>query len=73
LGIASWQARNDVRTPAQLGLLRGILAYDAAAAVLLALGATVWNLPGSLIWLGVALHAGLAVWCLSIVCSQAKP
>jgi len=30
IGIASWMARSDTLTPAQLGLLTGILIYDAA-------------------------------------------
>src|SRR5688572_12945659 len=35
IGIASWMARNDTLTPAQLGLLIGIFVYNAAASVLL--------------------------------------
>ena len=36
IGVASWMARVDERTSAQLGLLTGILVYNAAAALLLA-------------------------------------
>jgi hypothetical protein len=65
IGIASWMARNDTRTPAQLGLLTGILFYNAAAAMLLAYAGAVLKMIGVLLWPTVALHAILAVWCFS--------
>jgi hypothetical protein len=64
IGIASWIARADTRTPAQLGLLTGILIYDAAAAILLAFAGSVLKMIGVLLWPAVAIHAILAVWCL---------
>jgi hypothetical protein len=36
IGVASWPARHDTRTPAQLGVLAGLLAYNVLAALLLA-------------------------------------
>ena len=71
IGIASWMARNDTRTPAQRGLLTGILIYDAAAAILLAYAGAVLEMSGVLLWPAVALHAILAVWCFS--CLRAYP
>lgn len=65
VGVASWKARTDTRTPAQLGLLTGILVYDAAAAMLLTYAGTVLELIGVLLWPAVALHAILAVWCVT--------
>jgi hypothetical protein len=65
IGIASWTARTDTFTPAQLGLLTGILVYDAAASMLLAYAGAVLKMTGVLLWPAVALHAILAVWCLS--------
>ena len=64
IGVASWLAKNDVRTPAQLGLLVGVLTYDAAATLLLALAGTNWGMVGIGIWPAVALHATLTVWWL---------
>jgi hypothetical protein len=63
IGIASWMARSDTLTPAQLGLLTGILIYDAAASMLLAFAGAVLKMIGVLLWPAVALHAVLAVWC----------
>jgi hypothetical protein len=63
VGIASWMARTDTRTPAQLGLLTGILTYNAAASMLLAYAGAVLKMVGILLWPGVAVHATLAVWC----------
>jgi hypothetical protein len=65
IGVASWMARSDTLTPAQRGLLTGILIYDAAASILLAFAGAVLKMIGVLLWPAVALHAILAVWCLS--------
>ena len=63
IGVASWMARADSLTPAQLGLLTGILIYDAAASMLLAFAGAVLKMNGVLLWPAVGLHAVLAVWC----------
>ena len=65
IGIASWMARADGRTPAQLGLLTGILIYDVAASVLLAFAGAILKMIGVMLWPAVVLHAILAIWCLS--------
>jgi hypothetical protein len=65
IGVASWMARTDALTAAQLGLLAGILIYDVAAAMLLAFAGTVLEMKGVFLWPAVALHAILAIWCLS--------
>src|SRR5260370_41815354 len=65
IGIASWMARTDTLTPAQLGLLTGILIYDAAASMLLAYAGAVLKMIGVLLSPAVALHAVLAVWSCS--------
>ena len=63
IGVASWMARIDGRTPAQLGLLTGILVYNAAATLLLAYAGAILKMVGILLWPAVVLHAILAVWC----------
>jgi len=65
IGIASWMARTDTLTQAQLGLLTGILVYNAAASMLLAFAGTVLKMSGVLLWPAMGLHAILAAWCLS--------
>src|SRR4029079_19226397 len=57
VGVASWKARVDGRTPAQLGLLTGILVYNAAATVLLAYAGAVLKMAGVLLWPAAAVHA----------------
>jgi hypothetical protein len=63
IGIASWMARADTRTPAQQGLLTGILIYEAAASMLLAFAGSILKMNGILLWPAVAIHAILAIWC----------
>ena len=63
IGVASWMARIDERTPAQLGLLTGILVYNVAATLLLAYAGAVLKMVGVLLWPAVAIHAFVAVWC----------
>jgi len=70
IGTASWMARTDTLTPAQLGLLYGILVYDAAAALLLAFAGIALKMVGVLLWPAVALHAILAIWCLGCLHSD---
>ncbi len=65
IGVASWIARFDSRTTAQLGLLTGILIYNAAASMLLAFAGVVLKMIGVLLWPAVVLHAILAVLCFS--------
>jgi len=63
IGVASWMARVNERTPAQFGLLTGILVYNVAATLLLAYAGAVLKMVGVLLWPAVALHAVLAIWC----------
>jgi hypothetical protein len=66
IGVTCWMARNDTRTPSQLGLLTGIFIYNAAASALLAYAGAVSKMLGILLWPTVALHAILAVWCFTL-------
>jgi hypothetical protein len=78
IGVASWMAKADTFTPAQFGLLSGILIYDATAAILLVFAGTVLKMTGVMLWPAVGLHAVLAAWCLSClrpdsVISKSRP
>ena len=68
IGVTSWMARTDTRTPAQVGLLTGILIYNAAATLLLVYAGALLKMIGVLLWPAVAIHAMLAVWCF--ICLQ---
>ena len=65
IGVASWLARTDTLTPAQFGLLTGLLIYNAAAAILIASAGVVLKTSGAALWPAVVLHAILTVWCIS--------
>jgi hypothetical protein len=71
LGVACWLARCDHGSPAQHGLLAGVLFYDMAVAALLAYAGLVLSLVGIALWPAVALHAALATW--GVACLWVKP
>jgi|GEM_PF-1208765 len=63
LGIACWDARRTVSSPAGLGVARAFLAYNLAASAILVL--TRPPLPGGLVALGVsAAHGVLGILLL---------
>ena len=63
LGLACWWAAQDPESRAAEGVVRAMLLYDVAAALLLAY-AGVSGLTGILLWPAVAVHTAMAVWCL---------
>jgi hypothetical protein len=71
IGVASYLARSDQHSPAQLGVLTGVLIYDVAAAALLAYAGSVSRMAGIGLWPAVVLHAALAVWC--VACFWVRP
>jgi Kef-type K+ transport system membrane component KefB len=64
IGVACWFGRNDERSPAQVGLVRGVLIYDLLAAGLLAYAGLLLDMTGIALWPAVALHTALAAWCI---------
>ena len=73
IGIASWTARIDTRTPTQIGLLTGILVYNAAATLLLAYAGAVLKMMGVLLWPTVVIRAILSVWCFGCLRPESLP
>jgi hypothetical protein len=69
IGVACALARDDMRSPAQRGVLIGILIYDVLVALLLIYSGLAGQLAGSALWPAVALHTLLAGWC--ILCLRA--
>src|SRR5262245_61749367 len=65
-GVASWMASTDAFT-CTAWLAHRHFIYDAAAAMVLAFAGTVLGLRGALVRPALALHAVLAVWCLTLV------
>jgi len=65
LAIASWRARHDRRTPAQIGLVTGLLFFNVVLAVMFAYTGAVMGMAGVLLWPAVAFHVLMAAWCLA--------
>jgi hypothetical protein len=65
LGCACWLTRKDSQNRAVSGLIAAMLLYNVVAAAVLAHAGASARLVGVLTWPAVALHAGLAVWCIA--------
>jgi len=64
LGLACWQAREDVRSRAARGLVAAMCFYNMAALGVLLYASLGLKLSAVGLWPAVALHAALAVWCV---------
>jgi len=60
IAMACWFSRNNA---AASGVVKAILFYNIAGAVVFLYGAIGYKLSGVGLWPAVLLHAGLALWC----------
>jgi hypothetical protein len=72
IGIASWLARKDQSSPAQRGLLVGVLTYDLSAAALLAYAGISLRMTGIALWPAVGLHSVLGAWCIKCLLTSPR-
>ena len=64
IGVACALARDDTRSPAQRGVLVGILTYDVLVAFLLVYAGVAVGMAGPALWPAVVLHTVLTIWCI---------
>jgi hypothetical protein len=67
LGVACWLARHDEESRSGVGLIVGMLLYNSAAVLILAVAGIGSGLVGIALWPAVVLHAAMAVWCIANV------
>jgi hypothetical protein len=72
IGLTCLSVRNSPEAGSQRGPIAGLLAYNVAVTILLALAAVTQHLRGIALWPAVALHAGLSIWC-GVDSSAARP
>jgi len=64
LGIVCWVARGQAGTPSATIWILVLLCYDIAFILLLLITRFVDHLSGVMLWPGMILHAGLAIWSI---------
>lgn len=65
LALACWISRDDTAGPSVRGLVAGLSLYNGAAVVVLSWSGLGLRLTGIGLWPAVALHLGMAAWCLA--------
>jgi hypothetical protein len=62
IGVFSWAARAGRGSPAERGVILGLLFYNVAVALLLAYAGWRFDRSGIALWPAVALHSALTIW-----------
>ena len=71
LGVACWFARVDAQSRAARGLVAAILVYDFGAVLVLGIAGIQLSTAGIMLWMAVALHSAMAIWCAAILWRKA--
>jgi len=69
LGTAAWLRRDDGAL-ARSDLLSGMLVYNVAIGITLAVAGKLRGQSGVMLWPVVALHGAMAIWC--VLCIRAR-
>jgi hypothetical protein len=64
LAIACWQARNGERGSPVSGVVKAMLFYNFAAALVLVYAGIRLDLRSALLWPAIVLHLCLGAWCV---------
>jgi hypothetical protein len=65
IGTSCWLARRDSGSAAARALLSGLGIYNVAIVVLVISSSL--GTPGPILWAIAALHAAMAIWCVSVL------
>lgn len=65
IGLSCWLSRNHDRDGQAIGLVAGLLVYNAAIVVLLLYAGVVDKMHGVGIWPTIGLHSALSIWCVA--------
>jgi hypothetical protein len=71
IGVMSWTARREAWTAAQLGVLVGLVTYNAVSAAVLVWAAFALGMVGVLLWPAVVYHVALLAWGAAGLCGRA--
>jgi hypothetical protein len=66
IAIVCWRARDGARNQSA-AVVMGLLVYNLGVIAILAHAGLALGLSGILLWPGVALHTGLAGWCVACI------
>jgi hypothetical protein len=70
--LASWLACNEDYSSAAIGIVSGLLLYNAGAGAVLAYAGIGLRLSGIGLWPAGALHVAMAAWCLAVLASSKR-
>jgi hypothetical protein len=73
IGVVCWLTHDDGSGRSARGLVAGLLLYNVAVAAILTFAGINSHLLGIALWPVVALHAALALWCVSCLRSMNQP
>lgn len=65
IGLSCWLSRNHDRDGQAIGLVAGLLVYNAAVVLLLLYAWVVDKMHGVGIWPAIGLHSALLIWCVA--------
>lgn len=72
LSLACWWAAGDASSKAASGVIKAVLFYDVVATVILVYAWFGLGAAGILLWVGVAVHVVLGLWCVIAIREKAN-
>jgi hypothetical protein len=67
LALACWLGRNDTASPAVNGLVKALMLYNTAIAVLFLYAGFGLGLSGIVLWSVTVFHVLMSIWCIGFL------